>query len=49
MGVPEYVVLGDRALARLAVGDAGPTASLGPRSRAKFDGEIRRLLDITSS
>ena len=49
MGVPEYVVLGDRALAQLAAGDAGPSRSLGPRFRAKFDGEIRRLLDITSS
>jgi ATP-dependent DNA helicase RecQ len=43
MGVPTYVVLGDRALAQLALGDAGP-AGLGPRLRAKFDGEIRRLL-----
>jgi ATP-dependent DNA helicase RecQ len=44
MGVPEYVVLGDRALAQLVVGDAGPTRSLGPRFRAKFEGELRRLL-----
>jgi HRDC domain/RecQ zinc-binding len=44
MGVPEYVVLGDRALAQLALGDAGPTRGLGPRFRAKFEGELRRLL-----
>ena len=43
MGVPSYVVLGDRALARLATGDAGPAP--GPRFRAKFEGELRRLLE----
>ena len=44
MGVPTYVVLGDRALAQLVLGDGGPTRSLGPRFRAKFEGEVRRLL-----
>jgi ATP-dependent DNA helicase RecQ len=49
MGVPAYVVLGDRALAQLAVGEIAPTRSLGPRFRAKFEGEIRRLLGFTAS
>ena len=49
MGVPEYVVLGDRALAQLAVGDPGPLRRLGPRSRAKFEGELRRLLGPAAS
>ncbi len=49
MGVPAYVVLGDRALADLAVGAAGPTMGLGPRFRAKFEGEVRRLLGLTAS
>jgi ATP-dependent DNA helicase RecQ len=48
MGVPTYVVLGDRALAQLATGDAGgegvPGSTPGPRFRAKFDAEVRRLL-----
>jgi ATP-dependent DNA helicase RecQ len=48
MGVPAYVVLGDRALAQLAAGVPGqarPTQSAaGPRFRAKFDAELRRLL-----
>jgi len=49
MGVPGYVVLGDRALAALA---AAPTAEdglrtvpAGPRFRAKFESEVRRLLE----
>jgi ATP-dependent DNA helicase RecQ len=48
MGVPVYVVLGDRALAQLASGasEGGAVArtSAGPRFRAKFDEELRRLL-----
>ncbi|MBA3319501.1 MAG: ATP-dependent DNA helicase RecQ [Gemmatimonadales bacterium] len=48
MGVPAYVVLGDRALAQLAAGDAGegsaPRPAVGPRFRAKFEAELRRLL-----
>ena len=44
MGVPAYVVLGDRALAQLAVGATEPGKHLGPRFRAKFEEEIRRLL-----
>ena len=44
MGVPAYVVLGDRALAQLVLGDGGRTRSIGPRFRAKFEGELRRLL-----
>ena len=48
MGVPTYVVLGDRALAQLATGDLGergaPGSTPGPRFRAKFDAELRRLL-----
>jgi ATP-dependent DNA helicase RecQ len=44
MGVPAYVVLGDRALAQLAVGATEPGKHLGPRFRAKFEKEIRRLL-----
>jgi len=47
MGVPAYVVLGDRALAQLAVGCTEP--GLGPRFRAKFEGEIRRLLGRSHS
>ena len=52
MGVPAYVVLGDRALAQLASGE--PTngqrtlAPLGPRVRAKFEAEIRRVLQHRS-
>jgi ATP-dependent DNA helicase RecQ len=49
MGVPAYVVLGERALAQLAVGDMTSTRNLGPRFRAKFEGEIRRLLGISVS
>jgi ATP-dependent DNA helicase RecQ len=49
MGVPAYVVLGDRALAQLAVGDTGSTRSFGPRFRAKFEGEVRRLLGFSGS
>ena len=49
MGVPDYVVLGDRALAQLAAGDAAPSRvtgpPAGPRFRAKFDAELRRLLE----
>jgi hypothetical protein len=49
MGVPAYVVLGDRALAQLAAGDAGEgnvtRSGSGPRFRAKFDAELRRLLE----
>jgi ATP-dependent DNA helicase RecQ len=47
MGVPAYVVLGDRALAQLAAGHPGtarPTQTSGPRFRAKFDAELQRLL-----
>jgi hypothetical protein len=47
MGVPDYVVLGDRALQQLASGEA-PTAArstgVGPRFRAKFEEEVGRLL-----
>lgn len=47
MGVPEYVVLGDRALRQLASGEA-PTAArstgVGPRFRAKFEEEVGRVL-----
>jgi ATP-dependent DNA helicase RecQ len=49
MGVPAYVVLGDRALAQLAMGDTASTRNLGPRFRAKFEGEIRRLLGFSAS
>jgi hypothetical protein len=49
MGVPAYVVLGDRALAQLAAGDAGEgrvaRSGPGPRFRAKLDAELRRLLE----
>ena len=48
MGVPAYVVLGDRALAQLAAGVAeGPKLpiSVGPRLRAKFQGELRLLVE----
>ena len=48
MGVPAYVVLGDRALAQLATGEPGTQrvdrAAAGPRFRAKFDAELQRLL-----
>jgi ATP-dependent DNA helicase RecQ len=48
MGVPSYVVLGDRALAQLATGNPEgqgvPGSTPGPRFRAKFDAELRRLL-----
>jgi ATP-dependent DNA helicase RecQ len=48
MGVPAYVVLGDRALAQLAAGSTGEShqapRGAGPRFRAKFDAELRRLL-----
>ncbi|CAN5778723.1 hypothetical protein BH24GEM1_BH24GEM1_21150 [soil metagenome] len=49
MGVPAYVVLGDRALAQLAAGEGEKDyiskAGAGPRFRAKFDAELRRLLE----
>ncbi len=55
MGVPAYVVLGDRALAQLAAGTGGAAGGSeaagkrlppsGPRFRAKFDAELKRLLD----
>jgi ATP-dependent DNA helicase RecQ len=49
MGVPAYVVLGDRALAQLAAGAPGEgglaVPGAGPRFRAKFDAELRRLLE----
>ncbi len=49
MGVPAYVVLGDRALAQLAAGEPGEggrtKSGAGPRFRAKFDAELRRLLE----
>jgi ATP-dependent DNA helicase RecQ len=47
MGVPAYVVLGDRALAALAAVPADPEARAvpaGPRFRAKFEAEVQRLL-----
>ena len=47
MGVPSYVVLGDRALAQLAAGlpeGAKLPQAVGPRLRAKFDVELRRLI-----
>lgn len=47
MGVPEYVVLGDRALRQLASGEAGAaerSTGVGPRFRAKFEEEVGRLL-----
>jgi hypothetical protein len=46
MGVPAYVVLGDRALAALAGSPeaTGRGVPAGPRFRAKFDEEVRRLL-----
>jgi ATP-dependent DNA helicase RecQ len=44
MGVPAYVVLGDRALASLAVGGTEPAKVVGPRIREKFEHELRRLL-----
>jgi hypothetical protein len=47
MGVPAYVVLGDRALAALAAVPADPEARAvpaGPRFRAKFEAEVRRLV-----
>jgi hypothetical protein len=52
MGVPAYVVLGDRALAQLAAGSTGDAPQsppgAGPRFRAKFDAELRRLLQRLS-
>jgi ATP-dependent DNA helicase RecQ len=47
MGVPAYVVLGDRALAALAATPAESDARAvpaGPRFRAKFEAEVQRLL-----
>ena len=47
MGVPAYVVLGDRALAALAAApvESDPRAvPAGPRFRAKFEAEVQRLL-----
>jgi ATP-dependent DNA helicase RecQ len=47
MGVPAYVVLGDRALAALAAAPGGSgtqTVPAGPRFRAKFEAEVQRLL-----
>jgi superfamily II DNA helicase RecQ len=46
MGVPAYVVLGDRALAALAAPPGSGTrgAPAGPRFRAKFEAEVQRLL-----
>jgi hypothetical protein len=47
MGVPAYVVLGDRALAALAAppGESDPRAvPAGPRFRAKFEAEVERVL-----
>jgi hypothetical protein len=47
MGVPAYVVLGDRALAALAAAPADSEARAvpaGPRFRAKFEAEVQRLL-----
>jgi ATP-dependent DNA helicase RecQ len=47
MGVPAYVVLGDRALAALAAAPAGSdlrSVPAGPRFRAKFEAEVQRLL-----
>ena len=47
MGVPAYVVLGDRALAALAAAPADPetrAVPAGPRFRAKFEAEVQRLL-----
>ncbi|MGH7578815.1 MAG: RecQ family ATP-dependent DNA helicase, partial [Gemmatimonadales bacterium] len=53
MGVPAYVVLGDRALAQLAAGSASaspvPPPGGGPRFRAKFDAELRCLLQRLAS
>jgi ATP-dependent DNA helicase RecQ len=48
MGVPAYVVLGDRALAALAAAPAGSetrAVPAGPRFRAKFEAEVQRLLE----
>jgi hypothetical protein len=47
MGVPAYVVLGDKALAALATTQAGSdlrAVPAGPRFRAKFQAEVHRLL-----
>jgi ATP-dependent DNA helicase RecQ len=47
MGVPAYVVLGDRALAALATAATEPdqrAVPAGPRFRAKFEAEVHRLL-----
>jgi ATP-dependent DNA helicase RecQ len=47
MGVPAYVVLGDRALAALAAAPAESdlrAIAAGPRFRAKFETEVQRLL-----
>jgi ATP-dependent DNA helicase RecQ len=47
MGVPAYVVLGDRALAALAAAPGysdARTVPAGPRFRAKFEAEVQRLL-----
>lgn len=50
MGVPAYVVLGDRALAQLAAGEPGRDhvgrSGAGPRFRAKFEAELRRVLQL---
>jgi hypothetical protein len=47
MGVPTYVVLGDRALAALAAAPVELDARAvpaGPRFRAKFEAEVQQLL-----
>ena len=47
MGVPAYVVLGDRALAALAAAPGNSetrAVPAGPRFRAKFEAEVQRLL-----
>ena len=46
MGVPAYVVLGDRALAALAAAPVSDARALpaGPRFRAKFEAEVQRLV-----
>ncbi len=51
MGVPAYVVLGNRALAALAAAPAGSdmrAVPAGPRFRAKFEREVQRLLGRVS-
>jgi ATP-dependent DNA helicase RecQ len=43
-GVPEYAVLGNAALEALATADQPSLAGLGPRARAKYGGDLLRIV-----